>query len=412
MAEVTKSTGGEQTGSGGSGSVTSIDVSGGTTGLTTSGGPITSSGTITLAGTLAIANGGTNSSLTATSGSLLVGNGTSWIPTSKITLNDANSSIILKAASGTNTDLIFTNNNTTNNVASGTFYPSTGTNVGCYFQVCPKGTGLSGVGTQFSFGITDYIADPTNYSLMIQRTGSSGIQWMSLKGGTGSYYPFFFNVDGTFTPSTSAFYIGTNKNVGINTNTPQSKLDVEGNVAIGATYSGTTAAPTNGLIVEGLVGMGVSSPSAALHILKTTEQLRVAYDASNYFSTTVSSSGVVTLDAVGSSSSFVFSDSTSTPNLIASNKGIDTTAGDSATINAMAGRFRKDATGETFTLTNSFITANSIILLTWATTGITGGTKTVVVAGSGSATITFEDPTTGIATAPSANTDINFIVIN
>lgn len=43
----------------GSGTVTSVDVSGGTTGLTTSGGPVTGSGTITLAGTLAIANGGT-----------------------------------------------------------------------------------------------------------------------------------------------------------------------------------------------------------------------------------------------------------------------------------------------------------------------------------------------------------------
>jgi len=43
----------------GGGTVTSVAVSGGTTGLTTSGGPITSSGTITLAGTLAIANGGT-----------------------------------------------------------------------------------------------------------------------------------------------------------------------------------------------------------------------------------------------------------------------------------------------------------------------------------------------------------------
>ena len=46
-------------GGGGSGTVTSVDVSGGTTGLTTSGGPVTSSGTITLAGTLAVANGGT-----------------------------------------------------------------------------------------------------------------------------------------------------------------------------------------------------------------------------------------------------------------------------------------------------------------------------------------------------------------
>jgi len=41
------------------GSVSSVAVSGGTTGLTTSGGPITGSGTITFAGTLAVANGGT-----------------------------------------------------------------------------------------------------------------------------------------------------------------------------------------------------------------------------------------------------------------------------------------------------------------------------------------------------------------
>lgn len=44
---------------GGSGTVTSVDVSGGTTGLTFSGGPITGAGTITTAGTLIVANGGT-----------------------------------------------------------------------------------------------------------------------------------------------------------------------------------------------------------------------------------------------------------------------------------------------------------------------------------------------------------------
>jgi hypothetical protein len=43
----------------GTGTVTSISGSGGTTGLTLTGGPITTSGTLTLGGTLAIANGGT-----------------------------------------------------------------------------------------------------------------------------------------------------------------------------------------------------------------------------------------------------------------------------------------------------------------------------------------------------------------
>lgn len=45
--------------SGAAATVTSVNASGGTTGLTFSGGPITTSGTLTLAGTLAVANGGT-----------------------------------------------------------------------------------------------------------------------------------------------------------------------------------------------------------------------------------------------------------------------------------------------------------------------------------------------------------------
>ncbi len=73
-------------GSAGSGSVTSVALSGGTTGLTATGGPITSTGTLTLGGTLAVANGGTGASsqqaaLNAlaggiTSGQFLRGNGT------------------------------------------------------------------------------------------------------------------------------------------------------------------------------------------------------------------------------------------------------------------------------------------------------------------------------------------------
>ena len=62
----------------GSGTVTSIDVSGGTTGLTTSGGPVLTAGTITLAGTLAVANGGTGLTAAGTSGNILTSNGSVW----------------------------------------------------------------------------------------------------------------------------------------------------------------------------------------------------------------------------------------------------------------------------------------------------------------------------------------------
>ena len=58
------------------GTVTSVDVSGGTTGLTTSGGPVTGSGTVTLAGTLGVANGGTGAT-TLPANNVLLGNGTS-----------------------------------------------------------------------------------------------------------------------------------------------------------------------------------------------------------------------------------------------------------------------------------------------------------------------------------------------
>lgn len=49
----------------GTGSVTSVNASGGTTGLTFSGGPITSSGTLTMSGTLGVPNGGTGATTAA-----------------------------------------------------------------------------------------------------------------------------------------------------------------------------------------------------------------------------------------------------------------------------------------------------------------------------------------------------------
>jgi hypothetical protein len=82
---------------GGSGTVTSVDASGGTTGLTFSGGPITGSGTLTLAGTLAVANGGTGQT-TYSNGQLLIGNAAGGL--SKATLT-AGSNITITNGNGT-----------------------------------------------------------------------------------------------------------------------------------------------------------------------------------------------------------------------------------------------------------------------------------------------------------------------
>lgn len=65
----------------GAGGVSSVGLSGGTTGLTVSGSPIISAGTMTMAGTLSAANGGTGKTSLAAHG-VLIGNGTNAVSVS------------------------------------------------------------------------------------------------------------------------------------------------------------------------------------------------------------------------------------------------------------------------------------------------------------------------------------------
>ncbi len=69
-----------------SGTVTSVALSGGTTGLSVSGSPVTTSGTVTLGGTLVVANGGTGAA-TFTADKVLKGNGTSAIASGSLADN-------------------------------------------------------------------------------------------------------------------------------------------------------------------------------------------------------------------------------------------------------------------------------------------------------------------------------------
>jgi len=71
----------------GAGTVTSVAASGGTTGLSFTGSPITTSGTLTLTGTLNVANGGTGAT-SLTSNAVLLGNGTSAVANVAVSTHD------------------------------------------------------------------------------------------------------------------------------------------------------------------------------------------------------------------------------------------------------------------------------------------------------------------------------------
>jgi hypothetical protein len=99
------------------------------------------------------------------------------------------------------------------------------------------------------------------YSLF--RTGS--IQWSM------SATPSFMisanptNYTDSYLSSSSKLTITSAGNVGIGENSPGSKLSVSGSATVGASYD-TTAAPTNGLLVEGNTGIGTSTPAKRLHV--------------------------------------------------------------------------------------------------------------------------------------------------
>lgn len=77
------------------------------------------------------------------------------------------------------------------------------------------------------------------------------------------------------TNSAYRFVIGPTGNLAVGTTSAVNRLDVEGGVAIGAGYSGTSIAPTNGLIVEGSVGIGVNAITGGSKLQVTGGDLRI-----------------------------------------------------------------------------------------------------------------------------------------
>ena len=195
--------------SAGTGSVTSVAVSGGTTGLTTSGGPVTTSGTITLAGTLAIANGGTNSTATPTAGTIPYGTGTA----------------LAYSAAGTSGQVL-----TSGGAGAPTWTTVTGTGTVTSVNVSGGTTGLT-----YSGGPITGSGTITMAGTLAVANGGTGITSF----GTGVATALGQNVSGS-----GSIVLGTSPTV----NNPTVTNYVESVVAIGTVTTTNTIALTNGTV--------------------------------------------------------------------------------------------------------------------------------------------------------------------
>lgn len=154
--------------------------------------------------------------------------------------------------------------------------------------------------------------------------------------------------------------------------------------------------------VDGVVtiGQGTTVGTGKLNVLSTTEQLRLNYDTSNYFSTTIGSTGATAFNSVGAGSNFSFADKagfgSTTPISTVSIKGTAGTNLFTVASSTDTKLFEIDQ-GGAFYVNNSVGTAGQVLQTNGALTPPTwvtpsgGGTLTWVVESGGLRTSTSTD---------------------
>jgi hypothetical protein len=216
------------------GTVTSVDFSGGTTGLTVSGNPITSSGTITLAGTLAVANGGTGIT-SGTSGGILAFTASGTLASSTALASNA---IVVGGGAGAAPTTITTGTGVV--TALGV---NTGTAGAFVVNGGALGTPSSGTVTNLtgtaSININGTVGATTAAAGKFTTLDASGN--VGFDGGTFTFNDAGADKDFRIEGDTAAnlfFSDASVDRIGINEGTPLARLDLNGNYASNITAVG------------------------------------------------------------------------------------------------------------------------------------------------------------------------------
>jgi hypothetical protein len=247
-------------------------------------GALTSISSITGSSSLAISSGGTNQNIT-----LNPGTSGSVVDSSNLASTSSSTGALTVAGGvGVSGDLFAgasVNAGTSmmapqiygSSAASGNIKIDGTSNVSKGNVILASAGGGVGVGTVSPQASMHIVGNGTNNILRLERTGSSA--------GYGYLYSNANEALG-FIDQSGAYQLivrQTSGNVGLGESNPASKLAVKGSATVGSSYS-TTAAPSDGLLVQGNVGIGTTSPGAPLDILgntsATTGVFRVTNNAS------------------------------------------------------------------------------------------------------------------------------------
>ena len=287
----------------GNGNVTSVDASGGTTGFSFTGGPITTSGTLTLSGTLIGANGGTGTT-TNRFGGLFYGDGSifrqasstgllDYDPTlTRLTVSNASTtrfSALTKASFGSTATSSFDSAGVLS-LASALTVPNGGSGAGTLTGLL-IGNGTSAfTATTLSSGISGQLSDETGSGVLVfdtTPTFTTNITDPLLIGGTGAGSTLTLkSTSGSGTTDATIFQVGNNGAVeagrittagewGLGTTTPHRELVISDSAEPQLAF--TDASPTSNIWEMRNAGGNLyfATSSAATQATSTMDAMRL-----------------------------------------------------------------------------------------------------------------------------------------